>query len=203
MTIDIQFDEASHTYHVNGKKAVSVTEALSVLEDWGNIPKELVEKAGRFGKAVHKAVELWFLGKLDMDSMDQHLIPYLDGYRNFVSRYEVQVVAIEQPVASAALMVAGTPDLVCRLNGRSGLSVVDVKSTYAIPPTVGPQTAGYAELYGATHGEKPKTRFCLHLNPNYPDGYRLIPLKEKNDYSLFISSLNVYQFRKKHGLSAL
>ena len=189
----ITFNEADHSYTVNGRPAVGVTKALSVIEHWSFIDPDVLQRAADFGRAVHEACEFYDLGDLDEDSLDPALAPYLDGYKQFLAAKKPVWEHIEQRVASAALCCAGTLDRMGLIGKTRWL--IDLKSTAATPITVGPQTAAYAEFAKQTLGFKPQKRACLILKPG---GFNLVPLNDPADYSLFVSSLNVWRFLEKY-----
>lgn len=189
----ITFDAATHSYTVNGAPAVGVTTALSVLQDWSSVSADLLARAAAFGTAVHIMTELFDIGDLDEDGLDQALAPYLAGYKRFLAAKSPTWEVIEQPVASSALRAAGTPDRI-GLIGRTRW-LIDIKSTAGVPVTVGPQTAAYAEFAKETLGIRTQKRACLVLTPG---DFKFQPLTEPADYSTFISALNVYRFRAKH-----
>ena len=189
----ITFEPETHTYTVNGRPAVSVTTALSVLEDWSRVDPDLLARAGAFGTAVHTMTELYDLDDLDEDTLDPALAPYLDGYQKFLAAMQPQWEVIEQPVASAALRCAGMPDRIGMIGRARWL--IDIKSTAGVPITVGPQTAAYAEFAKETLGLRVAKRGCLILTPG---GFNLVPLNATTDYSLFVSALNITRFLQKH-----
>lgn len=189
----ITFDPQAHAYTVNGKPAVSVTTALSVLQDWSRVDAELLQRAADFGTAVHRMVELYEQNDLDEGALDAKLKPYLDGYKAFRIAKDPRWEFVEVPVASEALRCAGTPDLI-GLIGKTRWCI-DIKSSAHVPVTVGAQTAAYVELAKETHGIRCAKRGCLILTPG---GYKLTPLSEPSDYSLFVSALNCWRFIEKH-----
>ena len=104
----------------------------------------------------------------------------------------------EVPVYSERLRVAGTIDLLGIWTRREAL--LDFKASAAVPVTVGPQTAGYQflhrDLYG---GGKRIQRYCVHLTPTE---YRVIPLEDSRDESIFLSSLNLFHWSTRYAARA-
>lgn len=187
---ELVFDEGTHTYRVGGVRWPSVTEILQPLQELDGIPRAILEAAARFGTHVHQACHLYNLGALDEQRLDPALAPYLAGWKEFLERTGARVVASEMRVAHERLRYAGTLDTICLISGTRTL--VDIKSTAEIPRTVGPQTAAYAEALG-------EPRIARRVVQLRKDGtYRAERLTERTDWNLFLSALNVHQWRHRN-----
>lgn len=183
---DIQFDAARHEYRVGGARWPSVSEIIDQLQILEGIPRAVLEAAAAFGQHVHEAVHLDNLGVLDEASLDPPLLPYLQAWRAFRRDTGAVVIASERIVTHPRLQYAGRLDSICLVGGHREL--VDVKSTAAIPRTVGPQTWGYA----AALGEPRIRRRCVQLRE---DGtYRSVRLTDRRDENWFVSALNCWRF---------
>jgi hypothetical protein len=192
----LDFDEASHTYRLDGRPVPSVTQVLDPLMVWDGIPPDVLELARVRGGYVHEACDLLDRGQLDWATLDPALVPYVEGYQNWLADSDVTIVASELRVCHRPLRYAGTLDRLAML--RDALCLVDIKATAVVPLTVGPQTAAYLEATKETSGAKVRRRHCLHLNPKHPRGYKLHALTEPGDFSVFVSALNVYNWRQRH-----
>jgi len=188
----LAFDEPSHTYTLHGKRVPGVTEVLDTIRMLDGVPPEVLAAAGEFGTHVHQACHLHNMDDLDWDSLDPRLALYVRGYRKFVADTGFKVIHSERRVASARYSYAGTLDLYGEL--RSATTVIDLKSTASLPLYVGPQCAAYQQALQDTTGEKSRRRYCLHLKP---EDYRLIELKNPQDFNDFVSCLNVYRMRQR------
>lgn len=142
----LTFDEATHTYRMYGVVVPSVTTILKPLSDFSAIPAGVLAAASAFGTAVHKATELHDLGTLDFSLLDPALEPYLEAWVNFSRDYEVQWSEIEHVVYSPTMRYAGTLDR--RGLVRDRMTTLDIKSSAALYPSVGPQLAAYKSAYG-------------------------------------------------------
>ena len=91
-----RFDEADHTYHIDGVEVVSVTQAL---KECGMIDtKWFTEWARHRGSTVHKCLEFMVKGTLDLNSVDPKIQGYLDAYERF--RDDTQFECTEPPAPS-------------------------------------------------------------------------------------------------------
>lgn len=196
MRPDLQFDAETHTYRLAGRVVPSVTQALKVLESFEGIPADVLEAARIRGQYVHAACDLLDRDQLDWSSLDPALVPYIEGYQNWLADSDATITASELRVAHKANGYAGTLDRLAIVNGRETL--VDVKATAVLPVTVGPQTAAYANAYAVSSGHKAPKRHCLHLNPVFKRGYKFTALTDPGDWSVFLSCLNVWKFRNKY-----
>lgn len=199
----LHFDEATHTYTLNGKVLDSVTQILKRLsrEAYRCVDRAVMERAAALGTAVHKLIELDIEGTLDEDGLDPQLVLYKDSWRKFLATSGFQPILSEQRVHSERYGYAGTLDLFGELHGS--LALIDAKRCAQVPPTAGPQTAGYEIALRERHPElfasgKRVKRFALQLNT---DGtHRLVPFTDPEDQRVFLSELTSRNFLKKHKL---
>lgn len=148
----LTFDPVAHEYRVDGAKVRSVTETLDLA---GLYPPmtQAAEAAMVRGKAVHLATQLWDEGCLDESSVDPRIAGYFAAYRKFKAESSVEILLIEQPVASRTHSYAGTIDrLVLFPSGMSG--VLDIKTGESVDPVTAAQLAGYEmALHEACRGK--------------------------------------------------
>lgn len=68
------FREEDHKYYLDGEELPSVSKIKESLVDFSMVDPETLARAGRFGSAVHKMVELYLAGTLDYGSLDEALL---------------------------------------------------------------------------------------------------------------------------------
>lgn len=197
----IQYDDNGHTYRLNGRVVPGVTDSMRPLTDgaFDGIPAETMERASLLGKQVHACIELDVAGVLDDDSLIDLWRPYVAQWRMFRALSGFEPILSEAIVYSERDSYAGRLDLFGRLNGRFAL--VDAKRTALVPRSAGPQTAGYLRALRACRPDlipagAAVDRFALHLRPGNEIGWRLVPFDNRGDEAVFLSSLNVYKWRK-------
>lgn len=139
----LTFDEATHTYRYNGVVVPGVTTILSPLTDFSRVPPYVLRAAADFGTAVHLACELDDLGDLDEGALDPALVPYLAAWRKFSADHDVQWDLIEHQVHHKTMNYAGTLDRLGLVDGLT--TVLDIKSSAQLYPSVGPQLAAYQQ----------------------------------------------------------
>lgn len=185
----VMFNAEDHAYWIDEQPVPSVTQVLSILNDWSGVPPATLEAAADFGRNAHEACHLDNLGLLDEAALDPALTPYLAGWRKFLADSGAVVIDSELIVASTVFRYAGKLDTV--VEWRDARCLIDVK-TGAVPRTVGPQTAAYARAYNEPGYRQIRRRYCVQLLPN---DYRTTHLKDPADWPLFMSCLNVWRFR--------
>jgi len=185
----LQFDASTHTYTLAGRKLPSVSEIIRPLQDFSNVPADVLAAACQFGQNVHAACDLYNREQLDWDSLDPSLEPYVRAWASFLEDTGAVVIASECRVYHDQLGYAGTPDIILAWGPRT--VIPDLKATAAVPRTVGIQTVAYAKAYARMHGCREPERYCIHLQ----DGkYRSHKRTDPADWSMFLSCLNIWKF---------
>lgn len=194
----LTFDEAEHRYAVDDVPVPSVTQVLNdIIGEYRHVDPDVLEAARQFGTHAHQATDLFDKGELDHDSLDVALLPYLNGWREFLIDHRARVIESELRVYHPTLRVAGTLD---KLVDWNGLCQIDLK-TGIVPRTVGLQTSAYQELlsFHPKFTTRVRRRYCLQLTGLEFPSYRLFPQKNLGDWPLFVSCLNVFRFRHPSG----
>lgn len=190
----IKFDEPSHLYWLNDVPVPSVTQVLDPLVDFSKVDPDLLERKRQIGTAMHRAIE--FGDDLDVSSLDASIMDYYRAWLKFVADTNILVTHSELRVASSIYMYAGTLDILGVLGKRDAL--IDIKTTATIYPTNALQTAAYERAARETLGiKRAPQRFTLQLKNN--GDYRLVPHNGASDLGVFLSQLNVYNWRKLNG----
>ena len=183
---DVQFDDATHTYTVDGVVVPSVTQVLTaagmVDSRWFN------QDARDRGRTVTVAIELHSKGEL---------VTVPGGYEGYVEAW-VKFLAdtgfvprhVEKPVFNDIYGYAGTPDVEGHVPGAKRRLIVDVK-TGCDAPHYPIQTAGYGMIYARTHD-----RWCVFLEKN--GTYSIRQHTNPHDYDVFIAALKIVHWQREH-----
>lgn len=193
----IDFDAAAHRYHLDGQPVPSVTQILAPFYSFEHVTPETLEHKRQIGEALHFAIELDIQGDLDENTLHPAVAPYFRGWRKFVRETGFEPIYTELRVGSKKLRYAGTLDLAGRIERREVL--IDAKTTAALHPAVGPQTAAYLQAVAEMDLLDPKARrYALRLTPE--GTYTLDEFKDKTDIHIFTSLLSVRNWMAKHKL---
>lgn len=195
------FDEATHTYLVDGVRVPSVTQVLKPLYSFDGIPNAVLNAKAALGTAVHQACEL-----LDNDDLDEEsdegleaLAPiagYLAGYKKFKAEKKPVVIENETRLFHPVHRYAGTIDR--RYLIENATWDIDLKTTAAMSPIVGLQTAAYSEMFKANGKPERSRRGALQLFRN--GTYKLHEFKDPADFSVFLSLLTVQRYKERYSL---
>lgn len=190
----LAFDEASHTYRADGVVVPSVTQIIAPMYDFKGIPEDVLIAKRDLGRAVHTACEYDDEDDLDDSTIDASMAPYIAAYRAFKRDVKPVVVMNERKLYSRKYRYAGTIDRRFIIDGQPW--TVDLKTTATMSPAVGLQLAAYDRLAQEEIGEKSRMG-ALQLKP---DGkYKLHPFTKTGDFAVFLSLLNVHNWKAQNG----
>ena len=110
--INFSFDEATHTYMVDGVHIPSCTQCLDAagLVMYDKIDPEVLRKAAKIGDYVHQACAFYDEGRmgigkgLDLEKLHPTLLPYVQAYIDWVKEVHFQPGFIERDGNKVALI---------------------------------------------------------------------------------------------------
>ena len=181
------FNEEKHEYSYGGKQLPSVT---TVIKEVLNItyPEYAIYHATR-GTFVHKAIELWFKGVLDFETVDEAVMPYLDSFIKFQEKAKIEPILLEERFADKNISFAGTVDIVGKVKGKTYL--FDIK-TGQKQDSHNAQMAGYKKLLNDNDIDIDGI-YILDLKPA---GCKVIKVENIEKYwGLFDGMLKVYWYK--------
>lgn len=200
------YNPENHTYTTpDGRKLAGVTSVLGeyrrvkyghydfYVDEKGNVIDALVmQKAADTGTAVHKCLEYALTVGPNGFSYPDVIAPCVEQIWQWVKDYNPGVLAVETPLYSERYMIAGTLDIICRINGR--LCLVDAKTGEG--KLTGPQTAAYEVLWREdTECKEPIDRWILRL-PRDGKPYKFKKLTNPQDWPAFKARLYWNNYRK-------
>jgi hypothetical protein len=185
MTID--FDEAVHSYRLNGRVVPSVTQVLKLA---GVVDDEWYDDASCLrGTYVHEATEMFDKGELDEETLDPVIVPYLGAWKAFLRESKAEIIDIEKRVVNEVYRYAGTLDRIAIVAKR--LTVIDIK-TGSPEPSHQLQTAGYARCLPES-----VQRLAVYLRD---DGtYKSVEHADFGDAHVFLAAVAVANWKLGHG----
>jgi len=142
------------------------------------------------GKAVHRALELHCLNKLDETSLSEEIKVYVDAYKKASVEYMIEPLVLEKRYYNDKMQYSGKLDMIATINGST--YVVDFKTSKTPDELTVKrwrlQTASYSELSGISK------RCVLQWCKN--NTWRFVEFKEKTDIYAFYSCLSLFNFLK-------
>lgn len=197
----VQYDDATHTYTVDGVVQPSVSTILSVIDPdkYAGIREDVLARAAARGSATHSMIALDVRNDLDVSSLEGNLVEDYLSWQKFCDDLGFECEYSERVVASKKDAYCGTLDLVGRLTKhkkKKGRWMVDIKRTAARPDMVDIQTAGYnvAAAESLPDYDPATPRGCLWIRG---DRYEFFELTSPSDFAMFRSGLNVYNYRHR------
>jgi len=190
--MNLAFDEATHTYSLDGKVVPSVTQILNIANDFGFVNKDVLDRASKFGTAVHKMTELYDACDLNEATLDIALLPYLDAWKMFLSNTNFRVISSEARVYSKH-GYAGTFDRLGYLDGR--LTLLDIKTSTTVARSTSLQLAAYEQAYKEMHDMQIEQLISVQLKPC---AYTIRHHDDRTDFLTFLNFLNVYKWSHKN-----
>jgi len=157
------FDSESHTYRLGDVVLPSVSQIIShggSATDYSHINKAILNRAAEIGNRTHEMISAYHTKGSVLESNDEPVQLYLDGYKKFIANNDIDVRESELRMYCECHMYAGTVDIVGILNGHD--VIIDIKTTNSKnKPAWELQTAAYQHLFfGPDQSAK---RVVVHL----------------------------------------
>jgi len=196
-----QFDFNSHRYTYDGNEEPSVTQLLQEfgLIDFTGVPRDRIEHKRQIGTAVHLACRYLDDNNLDESTVAKPLVPYIEAYKKFreIVPFEPNDELTETPLRSKKWRFCGTPDRqglwTCHVGGEEAL--VDLKCTWVMYRSVGPQLRGYKILIEENYPIKIKKMYGLQLKPT--GNFDLVEFKDRTDENDFLACVHLYWAKRQ------
>lgn len=209
-----ELEPDDHRYTLNGAEVPATTRILTLARNsLDGVPKKVLEKARERGVEVHKAVELHMKNDLDKRTLRLETKYRFERFLRFMDFYKVRPVELpvanycptfyggqlcEVPLVHPLWKFGVTADIgICDVEGA--LTVVEVKATSIHSDATALQTASQQATinhFFEKHGYKVERRCSVRLTSDDKPDVRWY--KDTSDWSMFLSFLNVSNWRKVH-----
>ena len=166
----LEFDDATHTYRLDGLVIPSVSAILGPLSK------------AKYAGISERTIE---------DIPPEH-IGYFNAFRAWWDEFRPEVVGSEVRICHRLMRYGGTADLVAYIGDE--LTLVDYKSTYVISDmTCGVQLEAYAQAL-ADMGIRVQRKRILHLKKDGIYSIRDYPANDVNRWRVFGALKTVYDY---------
>lgn len=164
---------ADHKYFIDKIPAVGVNEILRTfgigldIDSLCPTAKANFENARIRGHYLHTMSALHLQGRLNEESLDPQLFPYLVGLKKFLIDHKVEPIAIEEKIGFKTLLLCGTPDIKCKFDGT--LEFLDFKFVAQLRKYYHLQLGGYAYIHNSCVKEPEdmiENSHIIHILPN-------------------------------------
>ena len=124
---DVEFDETTHTYRVNGVVLPSVTTVMKPLSSsfYEAVDAGTLSNAADRGTAVHQAIENFL--EYGIEDIPPEHAGYFAAFKAFLADKNPIIIATETKLYHKFLRYAGTADLLCIIDGK--VHLIDYKTT--------------------------------------------------------------------------
>lgn len=169
---------------------------MNVLTDFSHVAPDILERAGKFGTAVHTLIELYETKRLDREMIDPILETILCAWERCKADNDIRVFGVEMPVVSTKYRYAGRFDVAASMRGINGL--IEIKSRPYNPMVEKLQTIAYMQAYNESHpGNRVYKRFFCGFDLEGEYDFKEIKRVpgEPDHLSMFLSVLAIYQWK--------
>lgn len=169
-----------------------VSQIIAPYSGYSKVPKKILEKAADRGTLIHAAC-------LSMVKKEECRLPYeYAKYAMSFGKFLPHIKSIhsyETRLADEEWKYTGMYDYIGEIEGYKGLTLFDIKSSYASKKIWGCQLAAYARLVEKQFDIKPTTLMALHLSKegNAP---QLIEYELKSHLKHFKAMCEMYHLFK-------
>lgn len=134
----VEYLEGSHTYVVQGKIVLSVTQILSTIfpNKYKGIPEYILKNKSQYGTKIHEAIELYEINRKVMTHDEAYTIAIMDldyiqdssfnQYLRLKKEHQIEIIDQEQIIHYKDIY-AGRYDMSAKVNGE--YSLIDIKTT--------------------------------------------------------------------------
>lgn len=154
MKPEFDFDAATHTYWLDGRRLPSVTQMIQALLPMPPVDDYYLQR----GSATHHGCHLFDQGRLDWSTVDPEIEPRIRAWEKFRREFPCTIKANEERFAHPRLSYAGTID---RMLDADDLIVCDLKNS--VSPHVELQLAFYSMLWLENRKEKVQSAVAVEL----------------------------------------
>ena len=192
----VQFDEATHTYTLDGKELPSVTHIIRYLavDKANNADQNMALIARERGSAVHEATVMYDYSGEIPDDFPTEYAPYMEAYVQFCRDYCIKWELIEHQMGNETLGFAGTLDRFGVIDDK--LCILDIKTSYKVDiPSLSAQLTAYHDLLLNEQFERLENTNIRHLGLQLmrTGKYRLYETDCEKGSDLFYSCLRIYK----------
>ena len=194
---ELDFEEERHLYKLNGNVIPSVTTVMKPLSSsvYGEVDKEVLNKAATRGTAVHQAIENYL--NFGIEDIPFSCRGYLDAFIQFKNDYKPEVVKTEYRMYHKYLNYAGTCDLLCYIDGK--LYLIDYKTSYKVETMLTRvQIMAYKKAL-LSHGVKVEGAAILHLKKDCKYKFVAHEINDAEGWQIFTALKTVYDYIKFGG----
>jgi len=174
----------------------SVTQVLSVYQDFSMVPEHILTMAAERGKQVHSICASIAKG---LFVSHKRITPDIQGYIESFNKwfeYVEEVVFVEGELIDPKLGFIGHPDLIAKMRGDTHLTLIDLKTPVTIGKTWRGQLSAYWHLAESKFDIKRSGSLRLKQDGGFPYDFDEYTNTRHEDFAAFLSALNAWRYFK-------
>ena len=153
------------------------------------------DKAADAGTYIHNFIESFVLGENPARPINESLNRVIDDFMEWWNKTNIEVISPEQVFCSPTLGLAGTADLVCKVDGK--LTIMDWKTGSGIYPEMFLQLAAYALMWEEEHPDQPIEQLYI-VNASVKNMFQTMASDEVAFYKKgYLQALDLYKTTKQ------
>jgi hypothetical protein len=173
-----------------------VTEVLQPFTDFSAIDPTTLAQAADRGSRVHKYCEMHALNLFVCD-YDEDCKNYVESFKEWFDEMVESVVHNEVRMNSKKYRVSGKFDMIVKIKGDPGLTIVDLKTPASHSLSYPLQTAAYRLLAQECLNVTADRRICLMLPKHGGKAKVFEHTDHEKDQDLFLQALKLYRHFNK------
>ena len=174
------------------KKYTRVTTVLNVYNKYDSVPLAVLNYAADRGTRVHKYAEL-YANRMLFGEIDSDCVEYVQAFINWFDENVEEVYHTEKRLGCDKFFIQGQIDMIAKIKGLTGSTVVDIKTSSIPAKTWELQTSAYHWLAQSTTQDV-NDRVIIHVKKDGTFDQILFPKEnQKKDFSLFKKALELYR----------
>lgn len=151
------------------------------------------DDAADMGTYIHNWIEAFVKGEKPEMPVNPRLRKVIEDFVRFWEEVKPEVLSAERMLCSPTHMLAGTPDLVCRVDGK--LTIMDWKTGSGIYPNYFLQLAAYAMMLEEEYPDQQVEQLYI-VNPSVKNVFQT---ECRNEVEIFKQTyLKAYELYKAH-----
>jgi hypothetical protein len=174
-------------------KYTRVTTILKTYTNYDTVPTCILNAAADRGKRIHECCELYAQNMLFGD-IDNDCVDYVQAYIDWFDENVEEVLLTEKRMKCDTLLIQGQVDMVAKIKGLSGITLIDIKSSLLPSKTWELQTAAYQWLTQINAFDV-ENRLIVQVKRNGSFELFMYPNQNyRKDLSLFKNALELHRY---------
>jgi len=171
---------------------IRVTTVLQPYSTLGALDPAMVANAADRGTRVHAYCESYALGLL-VPQVDDDCKNYFEAFQRWFDQMVAEVIWTEKRMNHKGYKLSGSADMIVRLVGDKGLTLLDIKTPASTSQSWNLQTAAYRILAREVLGVETERRMCLML-PKRGDSARIVEFTQHSqDEDMYLGALKLFR----------